>query len=79
MAVTRAELASSNCQVTNSDYEAILSVLMETARGRRFLSEYTKRNRRADIEMILTEIEKLNRNGDDLFDFKTLLLKQTHS
>jgi len=80
MALTGTELATSNYRVTDSDYEAILSVIMETARGRSFLVEYARRNRRADIQMILTEIGKLKcGHNDDLFDFKTLLSKQTHS
>jgi len=74
MALTRAELVASNDQVTDSDYEAILSVIMETARGRSFLTEYARRNRRADVEMILTKIDKLNAgHNDDLFDFRALL------
>jgi hypothetical protein len=74
MALTRAELVASNDQVTDSDYEAILSVIMETARGRSFLIEYARRNRRADVEMILTKIDKLNGgHNDDLFDFRALL------
>jgi hypothetical protein len=78
MALTRADLANPNC-LTNGDYETILSAIMETTRGRRFLAEYAKRNRHAETEMILTEISKLKCSRDDLFDFKSLLLKRTHS
>jgi len=69
MALTKTEFANSNCRVTNSDYEIILSVIMETARGRSFLAEFARRNRHADTQTI----------SSDSFDFKTLLLKQTHS
>jgi hypothetical protein len=79
MALSRAELANPNCRVTDSDYEAILSAIMETARGRWFLAEYARRNRHADTEMLLTAIGKLKCSRDDLFDFKSLLLKRTHS
>lgn len=41
------------------DYEAIESAVMETERGRWFLAEYTRRNRSADTEMLLTAIRKL--------------------
>lgn len=41
------------------DYEAIESAVMETERGRWFLAEYTRRNRSADTEMLLTAIKKL--------------------
>jgi len=78
MALTRPELAISNYQVTDSDYDAILSVIMETARGRSFLTEYARRNRRADLQMILAKIDQLKcSHKDDLFDFKTLLSSQT--
>jgi hypothetical protein len=72
---TRTETANSNWQVTDSDYETILSAIMTTARGRRFLAEYARRNRHADTQMILTEIRKLKGDCNDRFDFKTLLLK----
>ena len=43
------------------DYEAIESAVMETERGRWFLAEYTRRNRSADTEMLLTAIKRLER------------------
>lgn len=79
MALTPADLTNSNYRVTDGDYEIILSVIMESARGRWFLAEHARRSRRSDIQMILTEITKLNRKHDDLFDFNTVLSKQTHS
>ncbi len=79
MALTPAEVANSNYLVTDSDYETILSVIMESARGRWFLAEHARRNRRSDIQMILTKISKLKCNHDDLFDFNTVLSNQTHS
>lgn len=46
----------------NEDYAAIEAAVMETARGRWFLSEYTRRNRSADTEMLLEAIQKLEGN-----------------
>ena len=59
MALTRAQLADPNCLVTDSDYEAIESAIMETSRGRWFLSEYARRNRNADTNLILSAISSL--------------------
>jgi chemotaxis protein CheZ len=41
------------------DYEAIETALLQSARGRWFLSEYTQRNRNADTRMLLDAISKL--------------------
>lgn len=41
------------------DYEAIEEALLQSARGRWFLNEYTKRNRNADTRMLLDAITKL--------------------
>ncbi|MEI2383830.1 protein phosphatase CheZ [Breoghania sp. JC706] len=41
------------------DYEAIESAVMETTRGRWFLSEYARRNRSADTNILLDAIGKL--------------------
>ncbi|GAB4238252.1 MAG: hypothetical protein Kow0032_24520 [Methyloligellaceae bacterium] len=41
------------------DYEAIESALLDSARGRWFLSEYSRRNRTADTQMLLEAITKL--------------------
>lgn len=40
-------------------YEALESAVMESARGRWFLSEYAKRNRAADTMMLLDALKKL--------------------
>src|SRR5579859_2908164 len=42
-----------------TDYDAILAAVMETERGRWFLSEYASRNRRADTAEVLTAIDRL--------------------
>src|SRR5262245_54156340 len=42
-----------------ADYEAIREAFMETARGRWFLGEYTKRNRNADTRMVLDAVAKI--------------------
>jgi hypothetical protein len=41
------------------DYDAIEAAVMETARGRWFLTEYARRNRHADTEVILGAIKRL--------------------
>ena len=51
--------------MAEADYEAILSAVLETARGRGFLAEYMRRNRQADTKLDLEAIEKLARNLDE--------------
>jgi hypothetical protein len=41
------------------DYQAFCEALSASARGRAFLAEYTRRNRNADTEQLLTAIERL--------------------
>lgn len=73
MGLTRTELASSNDEVPDGDYEVILLAIKETARGRAFLAEYARRARRSDIQMIFAEIDKLKSSrNNDRFDFKAL-------
>jgi len=43
----------------DAEYEAIHAALMETARGRAFLAEYGRRNRRADIAALLAASERI--------------------
>jgi hypothetical protein len=43
----------------DAEYEAIQAALMETARGRAFLAEYARRNRRADIAALLAASERI--------------------
>jgi len=45
--------------LSQADYEAIESAVMETMRGRWFLSEYARRNRHADTTMLLTALDRL--------------------
>ncbi len=45
--------------LVQQDYEAIQAAVMETERGRWFLSEYARRNRVADTDMLLDAIKKL--------------------
>jgi hypothetical protein len=44
---------------SNADYEMIAEAVLETARGRWFLSEYARRNRNADTKLVLDAVEKL--------------------
>jgi hypothetical protein len=47
-------------QINHTDYEVIEAAVMETERGRWFLSEYAQRNRHADTQSVLSAIEKLH-------------------
>jgi len=47
--------------MTDTDYETILSAVLETARGRWFLAEHMRRNRQADTKLVLKAIEQLER------------------
>ena len=73
MGLARTELANSSDEVPDGDYEVILLTIKKTARGRAFLAEYARRIRRSDIQIILTEIDKLKSSqNDDQFDFTAL-------
>ena len=50
------KLVDPKCAVTNSDYDAIESALMESSRGRWFLSEYARRIRYTDTDLLLSAI-----------------------
>ena len=45
--------------LSEEDYDAISSAVMETARGRWFLAEYARRNRSSDTDQVLKAIERL--------------------
>src|SRR5215217_7888069 len=47
--------------ISEADYDAIESAVMETERGRWFLREYARRNRNADTQVLLGAIEKLEK------------------
>lgn len=46
-------------RVSEADYDAIEEAVMETARGRWFLSEYARRNRAADTASVLEALGRL--------------------
>jgi chemotaxis protein CheZ len=48
--------------MTDTDYETILSAVLETARGRWFLAEHMRRNRQADTQLVLKAIGQLERS-----------------
>jgi hypothetical protein len=52
MTPTRPQLVSQDCEVTNCDYDAIESVVMGSSRGRWFLSEYVRRHRHDDTNLL---------------------------
>ena len=56
MTITQYPLVDPKCEVTNSDYDAIESALMESSRGRRFLSEYARRIRHTGTDLLLSAI-----------------------
>jgi chemotaxis regulatin CheY-phosphate phosphatase CheZ len=45
----------------DADYEMIAAAVLETARGRWFMTEHARRNRQADTKLVLEAIEKLER------------------
>jgi chemotaxis regulatin CheY-phosphate phosphatase CheZ len=45
--------------LSEADYDAIESAVMETMRGRWFLAEYARRNRNADTTMLITALERI--------------------
>ncbi len=45
--------------LSDADYESIEQAVVETERGRWFLSEYARRNRNADTEVLLSAINRL--------------------
>lgn len=53
--------ARSLSPLSAADYDAISAAVMETARGRWFLSEYARRNRQTDTETVLSAIARLER------------------
>jgi len=59
LAVARYQLVDPNYVVSDSDYDAIESAIMESSRGRWFLSEYARRNRRADTNLLLSAIDEI--------------------
>ena len=64
MALTRAQLANPKCEVTDSDYDAIESAIMESSRGRWFLAEYARRNRHANTQLLLSAINNIKETLD---------------
>jgi chemotaxis protein CheZ len=45
--------------LSEADYEAIESAVVETMRGRWFLAEYARRNRHADTKMLLVALDRI--------------------
>jgi hypothetical protein len=64
MGHSRAQLADPNCVVSDNDYDAILSAIMETSRGRWFLFEYARRNRNADTQVLLSALDTIKETLD---------------
>ena len=64
MAITGVQLVDPKCEVTDSDYNTIESAIMESSRGRWFLSEYARRNRHADTNLLLSAIYNIKETLD---------------
>jgi chemotaxis regulatin CheY-phosphate phosphatase CheZ len=45
--------------LSEADYDAIESAVLETARGRWFLAEYARRNRQADTTMLMAALDRI--------------------
>jgi hypothetical protein len=54
-------IAARAASPTEADFEAIREAFVETARGRWFLDEYTKRNRNADTSLVLDAVARIER------------------
>ena len=71
--------------IRTADYEAIEAALLQSARGRWFLAEYTRENRSADTRMLLDAITKLEatimwpREGVEKFRVRRDLLEMAEA
>jgi hypothetical protein len=54
-------IAARAASPTEADFDAIREAFVETARGRWFLDEYTKRNRNADTALVLDAVARIER------------------
>ena len=54
-------MPASSPPLSVADFDMIEAAVMETDRGRWFLREFSRRNRQADTEMLLSAIERLER------------------
>lgn len=52
-------MSTTTAPLSEADYEAIESAVMETMRGRWFLAEYGRRNRTADTKMLLSALDRI--------------------
>src|SRR6266571_2642653 len=52
-------MSSQHLSTAEADFKAIEAAVMETSRGRWFLSEYSKRNRHANTQSLLEAISQL--------------------
>jgi chemotaxis protein CheZ len=52
-------MSTSSAPLSEADYDAIESAVMETMRGRWFLAEYGRRNRSADTRMLLSALDRI--------------------
>ncbi|MEA2954283.1 MAG: hypothetical protein QOJ96_3803 [Alphaproteobacteria bacterium] len=52
-------LTSSYASLSEADYDALCAALSETARGRRFLAEYLRRNHPTDTQSALAAIQRM--------------------
>ena len=55
----QARTAAPDVPAREDDYEALLAALSANARGRAFLTEFARRNRTADTEVVLAALKRL--------------------
>jgi hypothetical protein len=60
-APTSSQTGAALTPTTEGDYDAICAAVMETVRGRWFLTEYARRNRHADTQLVLVALDRIER------------------
>lgn len=60
-APTSSQTGAAMTPASEGDYDAICAAVMETVRGRWFLSEYSRRNRHADTQLVLAALDRIER------------------
>jgi hypothetical protein len=60
-APTSSQTGAAMTPASEGDYDAICAAVMETVRGRWFLSEFSRRNRHADTQLVLAALDSIER------------------
>jgi hypothetical protein len=56
---TSSQTGAALTPTSEGDYDAICAAVMETVRGRWFLTEYARRNRHADTQLVLVALDRI--------------------